>query len=506
MGNKDNLQNMVQDKAGRCFWGGALLFVLAVLLFSAHCHEYRHWVEDDSFITFRYARNLVEGEGLVFNAGERVEGYSNPAWVLLSAAVIKAGGSPLAAAQLVSFMCGVLVLFLAFRLTLRWFSANTWTAGLASLALAAAPLLPRHAMTGMETVPYTACLLAGVMGFLDRERRGFGGVALVALVLLCLLRPEGPAFALLILLLGRANRVQWGVVVGVIALLTIHRLLYFGQFLPNTFFAKVTGEGRGLVEGVLYTVDFLREAGGGLLAGLFLVGLLSNPRNRRTFGLVAGVLALQVAVVLAAGGDWFHFYRFYTPVYPLLIAGAAAGVGLLHEMITGHMLPLGRRGRSAVVLAFALVLLVGYLNIYKTERAVFRMVMPHVNAGTYLTDAYAHTGDWLAENTPADSKVAVSDIGLVGWHSQRHIVDMFGLTDSHIARSEGRQHFKSDAGYVLSKKPTYIGLVMDAAGGYLRVPDQEMAANPQFEDGYRQIWSYPVGFRDETVQVFQRLD
>ena len=34
---------------------------------------------DDAFISFRYARNLVEGHGLVYNPGERVEGYTNPA-------------------------------------------------------------------------------------------------------------------------------------------------------------------------------------------------------------------------------------------------------------------------------------------------------------------------------------------------------------------------------------------------------------------------------------------
>ena len=37
---------------------------------------------DDAFISFRYARNLLEGHGLVFNPGEYVEGYSNFLWTL----------------------------------------------------------------------------------------------------------------------------------------------------------------------------------------------------------------------------------------------------------------------------------------------------------------------------------------------------------------------------------------------------------------------------------------
>ena len=40
-------------------------------------------LQDDAYISFRYARNLAQGNGLVFNAGERVEGYTNFLWTVL---------------------------------------------------------------------------------------------------------------------------------------------------------------------------------------------------------------------------------------------------------------------------------------------------------------------------------------------------------------------------------------------------------------------------------------
>ncbi len=40
------------------------------------------FLTDDAFISFRYARNLLEGQGLVFNLCEYVAGYSNLLWVL----------------------------------------------------------------------------------------------------------------------------------------------------------------------------------------------------------------------------------------------------------------------------------------------------------------------------------------------------------------------------------------------------------------------------------------
>ena len=46
---------------------------------------------DDAYISYRYAQNLVDGHGLIFNVGERVEGYSNLLWTLIVAGGIALG-------------------------------------------------------------------------------------------------------------------------------------------------------------------------------------------------------------------------------------------------------------------------------------------------------------------------------------------------------------------------------------------------------------------------------
>ena len=65
---------------------------LALLAFLAY--GARRFLLDDAFISFRYARNLLEGNGLVWNPGERVEGYSNFLWVLELAGIWAATGVP----------------------------------------------------------------------------------------------------------------------------------------------------------------------------------------------------------------------------------------------------------------------------------------------------------------------------------------------------------------------------------------------------------------------------
>ncbi|MEM6930295.1 MAG: hypothetical protein AAF602_25375, partial [Myxococcota bacterium] len=58
-------------------WALGIIVIAAVV---HHCILFL-WYVDDAAITFSYARNFAHGEGLVpFVGGERVEGYSNPAW------------------------------------------------------------------------------------------------------------------------------------------------------------------------------------------------------------------------------------------------------------------------------------------------------------------------------------------------------------------------------------------------------------------------------------------
>src|SRR5260221_640790 len=76
------------------------------------------WLCDDAYISFRYADNLVHGLGLVFNAGERVEGYSNFLWTLGIALGIRlgVGPEPWTVAWGVFFFAATIALLCAHRL------------------------------------------------------------------------------------------------------------------------------------------------------------------------------------------------------------------------------------------------------------------------------------------------------------------------------------------------------------------------------------------------------
>ena len=128
---------------------------VAVLLGITAAYTLR-WSCDDAFISFRYARQLVDGNGLVFNPGERVEGYTNPAWTLWIAAGL-ALGVP----------------------ALTWAHAGSITA-FAGLIVALV-LLTRRVRSTPARIPIAALVMAAHPDALELgPRRDRGGVAVVS--------------------------------------------------------------------------------------------------------------------------------------------------------------------------------------------------------------------------------------------------------------------------------------------------------------------------------------
>src|SRR5690242_18138108 len=89
----------------------ALLFIYVL-----HCLAV-NYVVDDSFITFRYVRNFVRGNGLVYNPGERVEGYTNFLWAMILSGIlwINSNVNLLVVAQLLGIMFGAATILLAVK-------------------------------------------------------------------------------------------------------------------------------------------------------------------------------------------------------------------------------------------------------------------------------------------------------------------------------------------------------------------------------------------------------
>ncbi len=156
---------------------GLALLGLASAIFLLIAWLYRNFTLDDPFITFRYAKHLLHGHGPVYNPGERVEGFSNPLWVLVSAALMALLGTEaetvIGAAKLVGALFGLVALLGCWRLANVLCPSPTGGAGgAATLLLSLTVYFPLWSVGGLETPLFAAALVWLVVSLIEEEGAG----------------------------------------------------------------------------------------------------------------------------------------------------------------------------------------------------------------------------------------------------------------------------------------------------------------------------------------------
>jgi arabinofuranosyltransferase len=348
---------------------------------------------EDSFICFRYARNLIEGRGLVFNRGERVEGYTQLAWVLELAALWSwLGIRPEHGSLLLSVACTAATLLCTLRLALATpaKSAGWVTAWIATGLLAVSASFAAWTTGGLETRQFTLLVLVGTALFAS----GATARGSLLLGLATLTRPEGALVALVCIgwRLGtaRGQAPRWRILLaaaGPFALLAgaqlVFRILYYGDWLPNTFHARHVRPWwesglRFLAAGALDTGLYLQVP----LAALAAYALRGTARGHlHQMSLLC--IGAHAAYCAHIGGDQFE-YRFLDFYWPLLAIAAADAVVWL------------ARGRGPWALALG-VLVIFYTGALQTSQAWLSRDLDSREATTSLhIELDERTAPWLA--------------------------------------------------------------------------------------------------------------
>ncbi|HEY2509735.1 MAG TPA: hypothetical protein VGI39_02730 [Polyangiaceae bacterium] len=298
------------------------------------------WLSDDAFVSFRYARNLVEGHGLVFNPGERVEGYTNPLWTLWIALGMRLGASPERWSIVSGIACyggAIALLGRAHVRACRAIGVPDWMYALpiGALAGAADPDWATFATSGLETSAFTFfSLAAALLALAPSPRRAAFSGGLFALA--ALTRPDGALFtavAFAFLLAGRAFRPAL-VLAAVFALVwapfTAWRIAYYGSFFPNTYYAK-SGDLAWWSQGLFYVRLYFERHWIFLLGPIGLLALGRRVRPLATAALFVVTLAFAYTAYIARVGGDFMFGRMLVPTAPLflLLVDFAATLALL---------------------------------------------------------------------------------------------------------------------------------------------------------------------------------
>lgn len=322
----------------------AMFVLLGVLVvFAASRAIARAWTCDDAFISYRYADNLVRGAGLVFNPGERVEGYTNFLFTMSIAGGLAIGAEPRA----LSIGVGILSYFGVAAILALW-SWRRRTRPTPWIPLGAALWLVQDdlhtwASGGLETTMFAALALGGFACIATLEqpaRRHLLGAG-VLLALAALTRPDGVVFAIVALafVVWRHRRDALAFAAPLVLIggaYAAWKHAYYGRLLPTTFYAKSAGEGRweqGLVYIGLYFAKHwsMTLAAVGLPVALFVrrgaAGASGGGARRDAWLALAafGAFALWVA---RSSGDYM-FARRLVPALPFLFVALDAALDVL---------------------------------------------------------------------------------------------------------------------------------------------------------------------------------
>lgn len=422
-----------------------------------------HWKPvDDAFISFRYAQNMAQGYGLVFNPGERVEGYSNPLWTLLLAGASRAGFDlPRASCWLgLMFTAGSMWLtwLLAWRIAGErgWSSRRTW---LAPVLLALYPGTAYWAYGGLEG-PMAAFLVLGF--WLLACERSASNRALVAGgilgVLAAMTRWEIALLWPIAVLMHAtdssrplAARLRRGMLLGLVltalfGVFFVVRFRYYGEWLPNTYYAKIGGTLLGrLARGIPYAA----EGAVSWLLPLTLPVWLIVQRSARSWSIAAAVLVFGLYSAWT-GGDHFCWLRFLLPVLPF---AAVLAVGTVHELdraLVGRMAGTGR----PLLVALGMILMVVGIGM----RIDILPAREHVG---FVTQ-WQRIGEWARIAIPGDYRIAIAPVGAMPYYSGHDILDMLGLTDretAHFGQTDSAEppgHQKSHVRSLLRRAPEIV--------------------------------------------------
>lgn len=409
---------------------------------------------DDAAITRSYAENLANGFGYVYNVGgEHVEGATAILWVAILTITYKLTESPETLIIALSAAFTIAAVFIVLRLTrficARLACESRTAIWIISVFLVASPGYFMWSVWTMMEVSLWSMLLIFMVFLLVQmaeqtiSLRSSIGVCVVA-ALLPLTRPEGIVIAIgLILLAGLLAPRQWRLTVattacaiGSFVAVTAFRLSYFGQPFPNTFYAKVSSDRlQDLKDGAKYLINFLL---GSPFAEIFIVcwlgaavWALSNLRQStpgaRAILITAAATLGMLTVYALLGGDHFALWRFYQPALPLLlVAIAAAGAIVAQALTRTEQTKAARSVTAAIAVAMVGVMLVGWLQYYKSRHDVrkeFRLVENGVGFGTFLNGF-----------TPLPS-IGVGPAGGIALAYNGEILDLLGLNWTEMAHA-----------------------------------------------------------------------
>lgn len=459
---------------------------------------------DDSYITYRYARNLLSGEGFVYNPGEHVQGTTTPLYTLLMAGLGLLAGGANAPFPWLSWgqnaLADAATCFLLIKIGER---AGSRTAGCAAaLAWAVAPFSVTFAVGGLETSIYVLLLTGAAAAFAYGRH-----TALVLLsVLAVLTRPDavllaGPLVLQRLVLAvrgGQKIRLAEALCLLPAAAWGLFATLYFGSPIPHSVQAKLLAyhlePGSSLMRVLQhYATPFLEQNWLGTLpavaVGLVLYPFLFIVGARRALKAEPRLLAffLYPWLYLAAFSlpNPLIFRWYLTPPLPAYFLGILLGAEQVwRSLLALPALKIPARARQALLAALLIVPALSSLGDWRLHPDHGSPSPAPGMAWIKLELLYRQAAEEIAAHMAPGERLAAGDVGVLGYFTGLPILDTVGLNSPvslkyyPLDASSYVINYAVPAALILNEKPDWI-VVLEV---YAR---RTLLADPAFQEAYR---------------------
>lgn len=442
---------MIRSFAGVRGAFAPVIWLAIAFSFAAYGIWLHQFIQDDAYISFRYAKHFAAGHGLVWYPGSTEFGFTSPLFTFLIGIWIFMGVPPETGAFLITIPACFITIWLTYRISRR--ISDSWIPGIvAALALSTNISFTSYATGGLETMLQT-CLVVAVYFHLiawcqERRQALLWRVALISMLAL-LTRLDSallllPAYVVMAAIvageLGRGRQSfssavrSLGITAGIPALAVVVLLLacyfYYGYALPNTFYVKL--EDQAYAEsGVRYYLSFLIAQKWVPLKMLGVAALLLLWRTRSAGAwryplLLLAPVAVWSAYIIYIGGDFMEF-RMFVPVMPFFYLAVAN-------------MAVGGRGKYRSVIAAVLCYILMYGNYaqsfyFPKHKGIDKNMTQSTREMHYLVtnerEGWIRIGQNLHRlfytGSDNDVNISVTAAGAIAYYSQLPVINEYGF-------------------------------------------------------------------------------
>lgn len=388
--------------------------VLSRLLFWA----FAQFTWEDALITLRYAENIFQGNGFVYNLGEKVLGTTTPLytfWLVLLKFL--AGRFFMIFWKLSNIQMDGITIFFLTKLLIEKFKLTT-AALFFTLLVSINPLLNAVAISGME-MSFLIMLMTLSIYSMYYEKYTLTGV-LLGLILLT--RMDGAIFLILILVHTYLNckknsfRIFCAFILTVIPFLGLE-YFYFGSIIPNSIIAKRALFNRAILEMIKNVFDVYSD-NISIFNVLIPFGIyfILTAYKTLTFIVIFDLLYLCFLTLTRV----YLFEWYFAPGVFIHLLISAIGIQGVMDLSIFHR-------KVHYLIAAVFVLVIGLMPVITKIEWENRLQ-------TYEMNVRENIGNWLKVNTAEKATILLEPIGYIGYYSNRYIYDAVGLVSPEVIK------------------------------------------------------------------------